>query len=196
MAQAALLTEFTKDNCFDGEELMRYLYNAYNMFKKKYGCTYCSYTLECLSTSKKIQISTNRAWADFFYFKNLVQNCPVVDALRSLNKDTLSDNTLIWDYIRPQTRQAKIINGLRDDFSISHGLSFSTFLLNKSFGPYLEIITLTGNKLDVSFFKEILQDKDYVCSAIHPLRIKGYNLLNKINYDLPKIGDINRQELK
>lgn len=183
MDNIILLSEFTNENCLTNNVLTKNMDKIFTLFNKKFGCTYFSYVLECTKTRKKIQLSTNAEWAHYFYFKNLIKNCPLAMALRSIHTSKKS-STLVWNNVKPQTKQEKIITGLREDFSATNGILYATFLDNDSFGPYFEVISFGGEKLDLNFYREIHQNKKRISSFLYELRCKGYHLMTKENEKL------------
>lgn len=175
-----LLDEFNSENCLTNI-LLNELNKIFKILNFKYGCTYASYVLESEPTGKKIQISTNPTWANYFYFENLMQHCPIVEIVRKINSESFENSTLVWNIIKPRTREEKLVIGLRGEFSVSNGITFTTFLSHHKYGIYLEAINLAGNKIDVNFYKEVLQNKGHISSLIYDLRCKGYKTLTSEN---------------
>lgn len=175
-----LLDEFDSNNCLTDV----FLYELKKVFKGlslKLGCTYASYLIESELTGKKVLTSTNPIWANCFYFENLIQGCPVVDALRKINSGSFQNSTLVWNSIKPYTREAKLVTGLRGDYSVSNGITFISFLPHNKYGCYLEVISFAADKLDINFHKEVLQNKKNISTLIYNLRCKGYKALSAEN---------------
>lgn len=120
--------------------------------KRAVECTYMSYIFEEKESLKKISFLTNKEWQSIYITKDLIKNCPLLLTGRRQTIESPSKATiLVWNDVTPSDRKQSQVNGMRSEFNIANGLSFS-----QEFWGVREMLAIAAEKSRHDFATEIL----------------------------------------
>lgn len=128
--------------------------SIFKYLQKKYGCTYLFYLLKNIKTKKTIMFTSSIEWQKMFIENKLMDHCPISQfGVKMVAKSTRADFISIWNQIPITTKEQANVCGVRSEFNIANGVSFTC--QNSSF---MEAISLAGEKKHYDFYKQILFD--------------------------------------
>lgn len=168
-----LFTSFATISSYSDTILEKIFHSAYKKLEKKFGCVYLSYVLESEYLNKNIQLATHQEWSEYYYKKGLASNCHIAKMCREMKPKSCSF-TINWNLILPDDKESRKIHLLRRDFEFDNGVTYATILFNRYYGNYFELINIIGNSLDLNFYKEIYQNKNYIGLLLQNFRKKAY----------------------
>ena len=98
--------------------------------------------------------------------------------------------TFRWNDIKPDTYSAKQLNGGRLDLNLGNGITFVTWMPTATRANF-EIISITGDLLDIFFQKEVLQNKEFISKLFLSVRKYAFALLTTKNHSSPSMLQLN-----
>lgn len=126
--------------------------NVFISLKKFVECSYMFYAFEEKETLQKISFSTNKEWQSIYVAKGLSNNCPLLLTGRQQTIESHSRATILeWNNVIPSNRTQAQVNGIRSDFNIANGISFS-----QEFWGTREMLGIAAERGRVDFSTEIL----------------------------------------
>lgn len=140
-------------------------WSIYQQTMKDIDCYYINYHIENLSTKHRIIFQTNKEWQYYYLEKKFVNDCHILQLVRSCLQNGQKNIILPWDVIKPKNRKQREIDGTRLELGIGSGVSFSQEFMNLR-----EHVSLCTKIKDMDYSGYLIEKLDVVKKHIEAFR--------------------------
>lgn len=138
----------------------------FSTLKIETDCTYLFYLVQNIHTNETIILTSNHEWQSEFIRGELIHHCPYVKfAMRYFSNPNNKEYLTIWNKLPPTTKEEAEVNGIRGEFNIANGLSYTH---QKS--GIREALGIAGDKKDTDFYRRFLTSEDLIKKTLLHLR--------------------------